>query len=278
MSACRFLPLPLDSPLDEPQLCKVAVWYATRHKITSISSFFSAVAKSYVNNGWGELPRGHLYKAVRAGLRNLFGLHDELMSRRALSAAQLMLFARGLQWRTVDESSVICAMCVAFAGCLRVSEYTDGALCWRDISFSDVGIRLVVRFSKKSLRPVSLWLPCRDDELCPWRALVRHRVLCGAVPPDEPVFVRRGKPLSSDDFVRCVRACVVSFLRVDARLYAGHSFRSGGTNELLRLGVAESAVLQHGRWTSAAAMRRYVRLDEGGVPLLPAILAGSKLH
>jgi hypothetical protein len=266
------LNLPLDRPLKEVDLCVVAAWHAASHKVQTLPTFLSAVACFYRDRGWGDLPRGQLFEEVRAGVRNAY-LLDVVMSRRALSARELSQIVSQVGGG-VDEAAFVAALCVAFAGCLRIHEYVGGALMWGHVEFTKWGLRLVVLYSKKSLQPVRLCLSSHNDVLCPVRALARYRDLLPAPAklPEAAVFCVRGRPMTAAWFVRHLRASVVLCLRVNASVYAGHSLRAGGTTDLLSRGVSDSLVLKHGRWTSVEAMRRYVRLDEGGVPTLPAAL------
>ena len=57
-------------PLDEPDLCAIVASYARSHKRTTVDGFISAVANRAFTLGHGELPRGELFRRLRAGINN----------------------------------------------------------------------------------------------------------------------------------------------------------------------------------------------------------------
>jgi integrase len=50
---------------------------------------------------------------------------------------------------------------------------------------------------------------------------------------------------------------------LDPEMFSGHSLRAGFATEAYAQGVPELAIMRHGRWRSAAAMRGYI--EEGSL-------------
>jgi hypothetical protein len=112
-------------------------------------------------------------------------------------------------------------------------------------------------------RGALLTLTGRDDELCPQKALSNHLKVHVNPPPDAPFFAYSTGDstwacLTKDHFLRRCHDIWTSakLLRVH-----GHSFRIGGSTELLLAGVPCDVVVALGGWTSLAFLLYWQKLE-----------------
>jgi hypothetical protein len=174
-----------------------------------------------------------------------------------------------------------CACVLAFFGLLRVGEYTDSRLRFQDVRLTSWGVSLTVPFSKTTLIPTQVDIVSRPDILCPARATTEYLSFRTRLPlrPSDPFFISclpSGiAPLSAVDFINRVRGAIQAALPGrDPLVYAGHSFRRGGTTALKLAGVSDSIIQQHGRWKSEA-YRAYIDSDNN---LNARLMATSALN
>jgi hypothetical protein len=112
-------------------------------------------------------------------------------------------------------------------------------------------------------RGALLTLTGRDDELCTQKALSNHLRVNADLHPDAPFFAYRANDsawayLTKDHFLRRCQDIWTSakLLRVH-----GHSFRIGGSTELLLAGVPCDVVTALGGWTSLAFLLYWCKLE-----------------
>jgi hypothetical protein len=254
---CASLGVDPQQAISERHLCAVVILYARSHRITTVSGFVSAVQHYALRRGHPSLPRGHTYQRVRAGLDNWYGDTNFSESRTAITIDDLCEFHAHLDMSVFADARDWCACLFAFYGLLRIKEYTCGGLRIADVTPRRWGIRLTIPFSKTSVIPTTIDIVRRDDQLCP---LIAYHTYWALLPvarrsPPSPFFVlasNSSSPLTDTQFIRHVRLLVRTTLHRDAREYAGHSFRRGGTSALLLAGVPEATIALHGRWRSLA--------------------------
>jgi hypothetical protein len=112
-------------------------------------------------------------------------------------------------------------------------------------------------------RGALLTLTGRDDELCAQKALANHLQVNADLPPDAPFFAYRANdsawahPIKDHFLRRCHNIWTsAKLLRVH-----GHSFRIGGSTELLLAGVPCDVVAALGGWTSLAFLLYWRKLE-----------------
>jgi hypothetical protein len=102
-----------------------------------------------------------------------------------------------------------------------------------------------------------------DADLCPLWAFKNHLRVNGNPPPDTPLFAYRTPsgwtPLVKDLFLRDLSA---AFRDARLDLIFGHSFRIGGSLELLAAGVAPEMIMKLGGWTSLCFLIYWRRLAQ----------------
>ena len=248
-----------EAPLSQKQFCLVIILYSLSHKITSLPSFISAIAKLYELNQFGPLPRGDYFERVRKGLLNYYAHKNCSQPKTAISLNDLKLIRSKLNLSRFEDARDWCAYLFAFFGLLRVGEYTNGRLLLRDIQ-SDCPsdrVRISIPFSKTIFRPSVIDISARNDDLCPRKALANYISLLPLhlrKKPNTPLFLLHQNemtPLSDSIFISRFRH-FLSRARpeVDPSTYAGHSFRRGGATALYLAGVPEPVIQIHGRWKS----------------------------
>ncbi|KAJ7934680.1 hypothetical protein B0H13DRAFT_2305464 [Mycena leptocephala] len=102
-----------------------------------------------------------------------------------------------------------------------------------------------------------------DADLCPVWAFHNHRRINYSPPPHTPLFAYRSRSgwehLTKDAFLRS-SAAVFKTTQLD--LVFGHSYRIGGSLELLSAGVAPEVVMKLGGWTSLCFLIYWRRLEQ----------------
>jgi hypothetical protein len=253
----------LSKPVSELDLCILISVYATTHKVTSLTTFVSAVAYD-ARRRFGQdatLPRDGLYRQTRAGIEKFYGDTATPVRKAPVYLDDLCTFARLLPRHTFEGARDWCACLLAFYGLLRIREYMDAGLRVRDVRFAVYGLDIDVTYSKTSLERTTLSVAVRGDELCPSRALAEYyaHFPSQGLPArrDDPLFISfisgAPAPMTADEFIARVRQ-LYSQAQPDcpSQSYAGHSFRRGGATALKLAGVADSDIQRHGRWKSDA--------------------------
>ncbi|KAJ6492098.1 hypothetical protein C8R45DRAFT_1212931 [Mycena sanguinolenta] len=106
-----------------------------------------------------------------------------------------------------------------------------------------------------------------DADLCPTWAFLNHITINDAAPPLTPIFAFREhslwRPLTKDHFLRTTTALHTS---AGLETVFGHSYRIGGSVELLLAGVEPEMIMKLGGWTSLCFLIYWRRLEQ----ILPA--------
>ncbi len=123
-------------------------------------------------------------------------------------------------------------------------------------------IQVVIKASKTDpfRQGVTIHIGPTKDQLCPVTAVLAYMGERGKAPG--PLFCwEDGRYLTREGFVAGVREALTA-AGVEARDYAGHSFRIGAATTAARQGMQDSLIKTLGRWESAAYMR-YIRTAPG---------------
>lgn len=240
--------------LSEEDLCAAAVWFCRDHKHSSLKNYVAAIRDAQLRAGFGELDRGDRWKRVKTGLSNFYSLTQEVEKKLALSVDQLRAISAAVDRK--DEFQCVCwfATVVAWHALLRVGEYCDGRLRWRDVSVCDRGVTVNVRFDKVHLKPREVCVVAWPQEpaLCivaAYHQFIRARGGARGVPLS--ALLTCGKSvLSKKRYIAQLKAWAASACGVKESVVAGHSLRRGGTTALTQAGVPEMLIQHHGRWES----------------------------
>ncbi|KAF7344127.1 hypothetical protein MVEN_01702700 [Mycena venus] len=111
-----------------------------------------------------------------------------------------------------------------------------------------------------------------DADLCPVWAFKNHLKVNDSPPPITPLFAFREhgtwRPLTKDHFLRTTAAI---FNTAGLETVFGHSYRIGGSVELLLAGVEPEVIMKLGGWTSLCFLIYWRRLEQ----ILPARITAA---
>jgi hypothetical protein len=180
--------------------------------------------------------------------------------------------------RPFDTTAWACAA-AAFWGCRHLGELTipsyekfdpkfhvtHGAKA-RDVAARNSTAAITVQIPwTKSTREKGgqLTLTARDDNFCPKRAFRNHMLVNKHVPPHAPLFaydVGNGawSPMTKSWFLR---RCNEIWKSATLLRVFRHSFRIGGSTELLLAGVAPEIITALGGWTSLAFLLYWRKIE-----------------
>lgn len=139
-------------------------------------------------------------------------------------------------------------------------------LCVEDLTFTDEGLKVLVRRSKTDQegQGAVLGVPHgRNRTTCPVRAVETWLVSSGIT--RGPLFRRLsrhghvGIRTMSADAVATIVKSAVEEAGLDPDRYAGHSLRAGLVSEAARAGVEERVIAKQSRHRSMTILRGYIR-------------------
>jgi hypothetical protein len=177
------------------------------------------------------------------------------------------------------DAAVWALATAAFWGCCRLGELTVPSTAEFDPKFHitrAASMRLITAPDGISVTVLSLpWtkstrerralltLTRCDDKLCAQKALSNHLQVNADLPPDAPFFAYRANDTAwayptKDHFLR---RCHDIWTSAKLLCVHGHSFRIGGSTELLLAGVPCDVVAALGGWTSLAFLLYWRKLE-----------------
>ena len=134
------------------------------------------------------------------------------------------------------------ACCSTNSTCAR-----QATIDFRSFKHSTAQKRVIIRLESKS-----------DISICPIYHLKHYLQLRGTRPG--PLFCDiNGAPISRNAFNSQLRTCL-KVLNLDCQQYKAHSFRIGAATHALIEGRSEADIQILGRWSSAPAVRKYLRV------------------
>lgn len=218
-------------------------------------------------------------KRIIVGVRRFHG-ETRTQKRRPITKDLLLQMLPHLDQRTREGATLYAAFCLAFAGFLRVGEFTYSAedrktadfskwfLTRRSVRLFDDHMELTLPVSKTDpfRRGVTLNISASDDDACPVKAL-RHLFRWKAS-LNSPLF-ETASGFSRELVIGQVRQ-ILALLGVTGH-YSGHSFRRGAATSAREAGLSDDEIMLLGRWKSDA-YRLYVDTHP------KHILAASRRH
>ncbi|KIY53653.1 DNA breaking-rejoining enzyme, partial [Fistulina hepatica ATCC 64428] len=204
--------------------------------------------------------------------------------REPVTTTHMRLLHDALMNSSPRDAAIWACACCLFWGCRRSGELTlpspnnfnplhDVTISSAAVSFTrtDGGISVVyfgIPWTKTTKeKGARLHLTARDNNLCPRRALEHHLLQVNSgLPPHAPLFAFKANsdargftPLTKTTFLD---RCNTIWSAAGHTTLNGHSFRIGGTVELLLMGVDARTVALTGGWSSLAFLLYWHRLDE----------------
>ena len=197
-------------------------------------------------------------------MRRLLAEQRPRLPRRAVRTQVLAAGMQAALGSAPDDLSAAAALSLAFCGLLRVSEYTTASAAVYDrrrlptvgdVSFStdEFGdmATVMVRPAKKGGRSQgkNSAVVVRDGELIQPVTALQRMLGQRRAAPHEPLFLWRGRPLTSTTVSRLLKF-VVKAAGSCERGIGSHSLRIGGATAALAAGVPPEAIRLMGRWDS----------------------------
>ena len=206
-----------------------------------------------------------ILQRIIAGLRRLYG-EGETHERRPITRDILLQLISRFNQRTLEGANLHSAFCLAFAGFLRMGEFTyDKVECdfnsWNltrgSVSLSEDRLFLVLPASKTDpfRRGVTLTISAAADEACAIKSL---RNLFERFPKahHQPLFSNLAGTFSRNYVTRKLQEGIRSWGY--AGNYTGHSFRRGAATSARLAGLSEEEIQLLGRWKSNS-YRLYIK-------------------
>ncbi|KAF7311332.1 hypothetical protein MKEN_01034900 [Mycena kentingensis (nom. inval.)] len=224
----------------------------------------------YGGERWVEMARKTAFK---------MGTAHKKEPRAPVTVDHLRSLRRVLDLKKPFEAALWAAATAAFWGCRRLGEVTVPSAAKYDPKLHVARNTHVLRARVSSGRPGTvlnipwtkstrekggkIYLSDRDDDLCPGKARQNHLRVNHDVPGDAPYYAfssgdGKWSPLIKEHFMR---RCNEIWKADGLLMVAGHSFRIGGSTELLMSGVPCEVVATTGGWSSLAFLLYWRRLE-----------------
>ncbi|KAF7295754.1 hypothetical protein HMN09_01117900 [Mycena chlorophos] len=193
--------------------------------------------------------------------------------RPPASIMHIVALCDNLDPRDPADAAVKATALTAFWGCRRLGELTIPSANSFDAKYhvqrsvqlhsTDLAFTFDIPWTKTTKQKGgTVVITKRDDKLCPVAALGQHYSANMLPLPNTPLFAFRGK-----DGAWCAMTkpyflarCAAIWEKEGMMDLAGHSFRIGGSSELLMAGVAPEVVAAIGGWTSLAFLLYWRKL------------------
>lgn len=252
------------APADERLVCLFAAWLARSLSYKSIKLYLHIITLIHKERGLPSpcIENFQLSQTLR-GIRRVKG---DRVSPKAPITPELLSYIRSrLDLSKSRDRAVWAASMVMFVGLLRRSNVMppsvvgfapDKHLCRSDISVTDQGYQVIIKWSKTNQfrqTPTRIYLPRKKGHpLCPVMALylvLREAPKDGRVPGigyyEQGVYY----PLTPPTFIQVLREALTG-AGVEPASYAGHSFRRGGATWLHNCGASTEMIKLTGQWSS----------------------------
>ena len=205
-----------------------------------------------------EYTRRNPQKKVRLPL-----IPDILLKMRAVWSREAARFDNIMMWA---------ACCLCYFGFLRSGEVTIPSeaaydrgvhLNVNDVVVDDIAnpsfVKVTIKASKTDQfrKGVDIFVGRTRNALCPVEALLAY--ICSTERNGRWPFVQDGRLLTKDRFIKGVRDTLTQ-AGVEAKQYAGHSFRIGVATMAGKKGLPSEKIQTLGRWESSAYLL-YIRLS-----------------
>ncbi|PPQ94250.1 hypothetical protein CVT25_004970 [Psilocybe cyanescens] len=271
------VPEHLRFPTDEFVLCAFAASGVGTSSHSTICNKISAVKAWHHTHGikWNG---GSRLRLVLNGVKNLTPLSSIRPPRPPINARMLAQLIKGLDLNNALDSAIAACAAIAFWGQCRLGELLASSSS-SVLSTNSIPSRRSLRQSKRNTHSYILALPQTktkkrgEDVILTQQTnnsdplqLLRNHMLINKLPQRLPLFAYTTpsgpKTLTKRHFIT---RCNAIWKTHGYPRTTGHSFRIGGTTELLLAGVPPDVVKTLGRWSSDSFLR-YWRSPEDIAP------------
>lgn len=250
------------------------VWVAEMAEMAkhpkNIKAYLTGVRSAQLDMGMGNLEvfSSPILKRVIDDVKRLRGEGDR-KERREITKPILAELVATFDRDTLHGATMYAAFCLAFAGFLRVGEFTWDKKNYRKPRFQEFFCtRRSVRLNNQSLtltlpasktdpwrRGVSLQIAASNDATCPVAAM-RYLFENFPASQDSPLF-HPDRPFTRKLVVDTLNAALRQIGQPGR--YSGHSFRRGAATSAKAAGLSADEIKLLGRWKSDA-WERYVEV------------------
>ncbi|TFK70875.1 hypothetical protein BDN72DRAFT_765868 [Pluteus cervinus] len=201
--------------------------------------------------------------------------------RPPVSLSHLYLILQSLNLSIPQDAAYWAITLTAFWGCRRLGELTTSTqnsfdpkfhvskstqITFKTLSDGTHSASFHIPWTKsKKQQGGTIVLTARKDELCPVKALCNHLKINHSTPSGSHLFsfCTKSHPFYSlPDKPRFLLHCKSTIQSLAADIIFGHSFRIGGSVELLLAGVPPEVVASLGEWTSLAFLLYWRRIED----------------
>lgn len=266
-------------PLNENLLCRYVAYLAEEGlSPRTIKPYLSAVrhlqvAMNLPDPKIGEMAR---LEQVLKGAKREYVKKNPCKRERLPITPDLLMKMKSIWSKDpskFDNIMIWAACCLCYFGFLRSGEvtvpseaaYDSGVhLNMADVSVdsienpSVVKVRIKASKTDQFRRGVDIYVGRTHNQLCPVEALMTYVARRGK---QQGLFFRfeDNRVLTKDRFISKVREALTQ-AGIDAKAYAGHSFRIGAATMAGRKGLSSEKIQTLGRWESSAYLL-YIRLS-----------------
>jgi hypothetical protein len=257
-----------------------------RTKSATMKSYLTGLRSYCVDMGMDDLEvfRHPRVQRVIRGIKIFNGAREgDLRERLPITRDLLLRILARFDTNTQEGATYHAAFCTAFAGFLRVGEFTWTSAEWllgagdfstwhvtrRSVQFLDDDSRLYLTLPASKTDPfrmgITITIAAASDAACPVKSL-RHLFDRYPLPTFSPLFTLTRDPttLTAVDSA-FTRTKVISRLRAIllelgvSGNYSGHSFRRGAATWARSIGIPDADLQLLGRWKSDA-YKRYIEV------------------
>ena len=264
-------------PTNENILCYFATHLAQTVQYNTIKIYLAAIKHTHLLKNM-ELPLQKFSRLqyLLRGIKRYQGHKDYI--RKPITPKHLEQFLHQLQpysQGNFDSKMIWAAICLAFFGFMRISEFTcDGPfnpqenmssndICFLPSSTSPSCMKVALKASKTDpfRQGISLTIGATNSIFCPVKAVLNYLDALPSPNNTGPLFqYRSGKNLTRSLFTKEIRN-LLSNAGYKAEDYAGHSFRIGAATAAANANLPPWLIKTLGRWASDC-FERYIRTPD----------------
>ncbi len=232
-----------------------------RLHVKTIKAYLTGVRSTHVDMGFDDLHVFHhpMLQRIIAGIRRMRG-EPGVKERRPITRDLLLLMLADIDKTSRLGANLHAAFCLAFAGFLRIGEFTysnadrndpefaNWFLTRRSVAFYEDHVELSLPASKTDpfRQGVTILVAGADDDACPVASL-QNLFERFPSPRHAPLF-DMGTGFSRQWVTQMLRN-ILAALGI-AGNYSGHSFRRGAATSARDAGLTEDRIMLLGRWRS----------------------------
>ncbi|KAF8146978.1 hypothetical protein K438DRAFT_1990091 [Mycena galopus ATCC 62051] len=261
-------------PACEELLCGFAASRAGEIAGGTARGAIAAVKAWHIING-AQWQGGIQLRYTLKGVENLTPANSRQDQRPPVTKHMIDILQRDLDISKPKDAAVFAAACCAFWGQIRLGEILSDTQSKYKAGRTPLVANLGVATTSAGSRPLHLpWTKTKGAKgdtsfLCKQNApsdpinATNNHIAINVLPADASLFSYRNDRgnlicLSRKKFLEC---CNEVWSAQGIPSFTGHSFRIGGTTELLLAGVNPDVVQAMGRWLSDAFLVYWRRLD-----------------